>query len=131
MRKSIQYFFDLAIKIAYSKNDGRSFRVGSIGIRKDGVIVGAPNAPCPTPERKAHAEYRVSSKLDYGATLYVARVLRQDGSAAIARPCPNCQRVLISKNVKKVYYTISPNEYGIWFPDGNVDSYYKINANDI
>jgi deoxycytidylate deaminase len=40
-----------------------------------------------------------------GATIYVARVAR-DGSQVMSKPCINCQKALIARGVKKVYYTI-------------------------
>lgn len=126
MRNSLQYFFDLAAKVADAKDDGRSFKLGAVGYRKDGVIVASPNAPCPVPERQAHAEYRVAKKLDYSSVVYIVRILRANGSRALARPCPDCQRMLISKRVKKVYYTIDEYSYGCWHPQTNQDSYYRI-----
>ena len=125
MRSSIQYYFNLAKEIAQSKSDKRFFLVGSVGVRKDGVIVGAPNAPTPEPERKTHSEYRTCQKLDHHSTVYVARILRKNGDYAIARPCYDCANVLRSKRVKKVYYTISPNEYGIFDPYSNTDTYFR------
>lgn len=40
-----------------------------------------------------------------GATIYVARISK-DGSQAMSKPCINCQKALIARGVKKVYYTI-------------------------
>ena len=124
MRNNLRYYFDLATKIALSKEDQRSFRVGALCVRNDGVLVGAPNSPVLEPDRKAHAEYRTAKKIDFNGVFYIVRMLRRDNSLAIARPCNNCQNMLISKRVKKVFYSISPTKYGCWHPHNNTDTYY-------
>lgn len=113
-------------------NDGmdkRNFWLGAIGIRHDGVSVSSKNGASAfsvsvetyhlTPN--SHAEGRVLRKLGKYGIVYVARVLRQDRSLAMARPCSMCQIRLRAYNVRKVYYTIDNNHYGIWYPDKDVD----------
>lgn len=39
-----------------------------------------------------------------GASIFVARVLR-NGSRAIAKPCPICQRALKAYGIRGIYYT--------------------------
>ena len=103
-------------------DDVREALIGAIGERADGVVVFARNsavldttgntgepfcfAPC-------HAEWRLAKKLDTGSTVYVARV-RKDGTLAMARPCGDCERVLRSRKVVRVYYTVGPTSYGVW-----------------
>lgn len=103
-------------------DDPRLFWLGSIGIRDDGTIVKSKNGAVkfstsvedyqlvPT----SHAEGRVLRKLGYYGTLFVARVSRKDGSLAMSAPCPMCSIRIKSFKVKKVYYTINSNSYGIW-----------------
>jgi len=106
--------FELAEKVAMLKNDQRIHRIGAIGIRADGVLVAAPNAPAPDVTPAVHAEARLSRKLDKGATVYVARVSNdRTFRYKLARPCPSCQNHLRKKRVERVYYTISDNEYGV------------------
>jgi len=124
MRNSLRYYFDLAIKIANAKDDRRSFKIGACAIRNDGVIVGASNGPTPYQSPMAHGEHKISRKLDYGATVYVVRVLRKDGTLAMARPCSDCAHTLRSKRVKRVYYSINPEQYGIYIPAEDTDTYY-------
>jgi len=112
MDKRVFNYFEMCGKIATSKDDQRSFLLGAIGIRKDGKIVKSFNGPAKIKMRCAHAEYRISNKLDYGATVYVARVRLIDGAFGIAKPCRNCVKALKAKRVKRVYYTIGPQEYG-------------------
>lgn len=121
MKKKIFNYLEMAAQIALSKDDKRNFLIGSVGIRGDGAIVSAFNSPTPSPDRRIHSEYRLASKLDYGATVYVARVgsgnsTHKTTKFSMAKPCPDCMRVLFSKRVKKIYYTISDKEYGIIFP---------------
>jgi hypothetical protein len=126
MNKSVKYYFDLAIKVASSKEDRRSFKIGTVAQRRDGVLVCASNSATYFPEPRAHSENRVAKKLDFGAILYVVRILRLDGSPALSRPCGDCQRVLRSRKVSKVYYSISPREYGVWYPASGKETYHLI-----
>jgi tRNA(Arg) A34 adenosine deaminase TadA len=91
----------------------RKFWLGAIGIRRDGTTVYATNGGVPgqrTPT--AHAEFRLSRKLDVGSIVFVARSLRKDSSMANARPCRNCEMAMRNRGVSKVYYTINSDEYG-------------------
>lgn len=106
-----------AARYAVKGNRKRKAWVGSVGLRRDGVVVYASNGSpggvtvdrCPS----AHAEAKLCRKLDWGATVYVARIRRDDGSLAMAKPCENCERLLRNKGVKKVLFTINENEYGV------------------
>lgn len=101
--------------------DKRAFWLGAIGVRGDGVIVSARNGSVQVSETigngwsfpHAHAESRLCRKLDYGATVYVARVSPQTDDLAMSRPCYDCIMALRNKRVAKVYYSVSPTEYGV------------------
>jgi tRNA(Arg) A34 adenosine deaminase TadA len=108
MRKIFQYL-EIAAKIGSKRDDKRQYWIGAVGKRSDGTLVFSSNGPTPKPDRCSHAEYKLTKKLDYGAIVYVARVLR-NGDFAMAKPCANCVRALQSKRVKRVYYTIANNE---------------------
>lgn len=105
-------------------NDHRHFYIGCVGVREDGVVVASKNGATKFSSIVAHyellpnshAEGRVLRKLGRNGTLYVARVARKDGSFAMSRPCRMCQNRIKSAGVKKVYYSISDNQYGLWFP---------------
>jgi tRNA(Arg) A34 adenosine deaminase TadA len=112
MNKDIKLLHTLGA-IAHGADDGKEYLLASMVLRRDGAIVISHNAKTKTPTPSCHAEARVLRKSDAGATLYVARVTR-DGQWAIAKPCVNCQTAIRNKRVKRVYYTIGPNEYGIW-----------------
>lgn len=109
LRKTIN-FFEAAGKLAKSKVDKRTFFLGAIGVRKDGTIVRAMNGSTNYPQPSAHAEARLSKKLDKGATVFVARV-NAFGEFALSKPCHNCMRTLKARKVKRVYYTVGPNEF--------------------
>jgi tRNA(Arg) A34 adenosine deaminase TadA len=113
MRNKIWNYFEMAGKLACEKRDGRSFLLGSVGVRGDGAIVSAVNAISQEPNRLLHSEYKLSRRLDYGATVYVVRIRLLNGEYAISRPCFSCEKVLKSRRVKRIYYTISNNEYGV------------------
>ena len=120
------------IALPTSDNDPRAFWLGCIGIREDGAMVSSKNGAVEfhhTIENyqlvpSSHAEGRVLRKLGKGGIMFVARVSRKDGSLAMARPCGMCQVRLRSFKVKKVFYTINEEQYGIWYPDSDTDKIY-------
>lgn len=121
-------FFEIAANIAVLRKDRRSFYIGAVGVRKDGVYVAASNMAVSMPDTtnskgffaKAHAEFRVSRKLDFGAEVYVVRIRKGDGKICNARPCKTCRNFLRKRGVKKVYYSIDEHsgkiEYGTLIP---------------
>ena len=104
------------------KNDHRHFYLGCVGIRKDGAIVASKNGATKFSSvvehyqliPNSHAEGRVLRKLGRNGTLYVARIARKDGSFAMSLPCPMCRTRIKAAGVKKVYYSINNNQYGVW-----------------
>ena len=113
MKKRIFDYFQIAALTACKRVDERSFLLGALGIRKDGVLVKSVNASSYYPQRTGHAEARLCRKLTPHSVVYVARVRMSDGTFAMSRPCKDCQKILRSTGVSKVYYTISENEFGI------------------
>jgi tRNA(Arg) A34 adenosine deaminase TadA len=114
MNRKILSFFEIAARTACSKHDNRSFLIGAIGIRSDGAMVRSLNSPTENKNRKAHAECKLSRKLDYRSEVYVARVRMDNFEFATARPCVDCQKILKSKKITKIYYTIDNHQYGIF-----------------
>ncbi len=104
--------FRLAKKMAAKSKDCRSYRLGAVGIRRDGTLVKSHNIPSILPASTAHAEARLCKKLDKGGTVYVVRIDRE-GKLAMARPCNVCQRLMRGRRVKRCYYSISESEYGV------------------
>lgn len=113
MNLKIFDYFHIAALTATQKQDNRSFLLGSVAVRADGKLVRSFNSPSEVPNRMAHSEFRLSKKLDYGATVYVARVKLIDGSFGMSKPCHNCMKALVSKKVRRIYYTITSSEFGI------------------
>lgn len=110
MKKQTIKYLNLAAKKARTRDDNRHFYIGAVAIRADDVIVYAYNGAPKFPTPKHHCEARLAKKLDKGATVYIARTTF-DGEWANSKPCVNCERILRLAKVKKVYYTIGPNEY--------------------
>ncbi len=75
---------------------------------------------------ESHAEGRVLRKLGKRGTLYVARVTKVTREFAMSRPCPMCQNRIKAFDVKKVYYTINKDQYGVWTPDTDLDRVYNL-----
>jgi len=104
----------LAAKVANERgNKNRSFLLGAVGIRNDGVIVMSRNISATDHAPRHHAEARLSRKLTPKSVVWVARVSRKDGGWAMARPCQGCQMRMKMVGVEKVIYTIAPDEWGV------------------
>ena len=119
--------------IPTNKGDLRNFWIAAIGIRHDGVVVIARNGAVSDSDDEnyqliptAHAEGRVLRKLGKGGTVYVSRIAKKDGKFAMSRPCPTCQTRLRSLDVKRVFYTINNNQYGIWLPKKDQDKVFNV-----
>jgi tRNA(Arg) A34 adenosine deaminase TadA len=125
MKSKIFNYLEIAAMTAKSKEDKRSYLLGAVGIRNDGALVKALNSPTESPNRQCHSEYRLAKKLDRGATVYVARVRIDNGAFGMARPCPSCQKILTSRGVLKVYYSIDKNTYGVWSVKDNTDKTFN------
>lgn len=107
---------------AEDSNPRKNFLLGAIALRRDGATVFSCNSTVPEhPTPSAHAEVRVLRKSGSKAILWVARVLKDRKTWAMARPCKLCRASLINKEAIRVYYTIGPNEYGVWEPSGISD----------
>lgn len=102
----------IAGAVATRRKDSRAFFLGAVAIRSDGAIVKSANIPTKGPTKQAHAEFRLSKKINIGSIVFVAR-LRRDGSFSLAKPCKNCLNALKRKKVKNIYYSISNHKYGM------------------
>jgi hypothetical protein len=133
-KRSMLKLIEMAGKVALptNENDQRAFLLGSVGIRRDGTLVSARNGAVrclDTDEYQhipsAHAEWRLGSKLGKYGTVYVARVAKSDGNLVMARPCITCQIRLRSLKVERAFYSINPDQYGIYFPMKDYDRVYQ------
>ena len=95
-----------------SRKDDRTILIGALGIRADGAVIRSRNSSANGVSPETHAEFRLSKKLNFGSVVYVARVLKSNNKWGLARPCPNCLRILHYRGIKKVYYTIKEGEFG-------------------
>jgi len=111
----IKKYFALAAKVAQlgdSKEANRQYRIGSVGVRKDGVIVCSSNVSIRTPNKDAHAEARLAKKLTPQSVVFVVRIDRA-GDFKMAKPCEACAKKLRLSKIRKCYYTINNSEYGV------------------
>lgn len=99
-------------KLASDRDDERRYRIGALGVRKDGTTVFSQNGPALDKCPRIHAEFRLSEKLDVGSRVWVAR-LAANGELAMAKPCRNCERILRIRGVYRVIYSVAPNEFGV------------------
>ena len=127
MKRKILNYFEIAARTAKSKSDIRYYLVGAVGVRSDGTMVKSLNSPTETPNRIAHAEYKLCKKLDTQATVYIARVRLDNFQFTMSKPCKNCMKRLRSLDVEKIYYTIDGGHYGMINRDG-VETIHKMRA---
>lgn len=108
-----------AARLAAScKENNKNFYLGCIAVRADGAVVRSRNSASTRHKApSAHAEARALRKTDWGSSIWVARVLKDGKTWACARPCATCRTLILNKGIKKVYYTIGPNEWGLWEPE--------------
>ena len=103
----------VAVNKSSKSDDKRSFFLGAVGLRNDGVFVFAKNVPATDHVPGHHAETRLVRKMTPDSTVWVARVARKDGRWAMAKPCASCERRLRSAGIRRVVYTIGPEEWGV------------------
>lgn len=109
------HFLSIALKVA--ENSECRVKHGAVFVKNGNVLaIGVnksrnhPNILGPFIQHNAsrHAEIVAGMRMPpdklRGSTLYSARVLR-DGTAGLARPCPNCQDRLDRWGVKKIVFT--------------------------
>ncbi len=126
------HFFEIAASSAIRGSNERNHLVGAVGIRWDGKLVSSKNGAVHStsidyhPVAFSHAEARLCRKLGKGGIVYVARVARKDGAWVMARPCGSCQRICRSYQVKKVYYTINEEHYGLYLCNEDKDLIFKL-----
>jgi len=109
----IPRLLERAAGVSLGGSQDRKYYLGAIGVRTDGALVSAVNggiANQRTPS--AHAETRLCRKLDFGSTVYVARTAK-NGDFAMARPCKGCILSMKRRGVRRCYYTIGPDEWGV------------------
>lgn len=105
-------YLRIASHISIKGNRRRHAFLGAVGIRSDGTQVESYNGCAEKKTPAIHAEARLVKKLDRGSTVYVSRTRRDNGAIALAKPCKNCQNAMRHRGIKKVFYSISENEYG-------------------
>jgi tRNA(Arg) A34 adenosine deaminase TadA len=111
-KKMLQIAAESALHNPSRSHDRRSMKLGAVGLRNDGVLVYSKNISTVDCFPHAHAEARLTKKLTKNSIVWVARVT-SDGNWAMSRPCNNCENALRMTGVKKVVYTIGPNEWGV------------------
>jgi len=69
------------------------------------------------PRVSAHSEIEALRRAPRASrgVLYVARIGR-NGKIGMAKPCKQCQKEISAAGIKRVVYTISDSEYGVWLP---------------
>lgn len=94
------------------RSDHHTHKVGCVIARGNKIIGSGFNLlkthpKSPHEHKSVHAEFMAALNAGYnmkGATAYVFRELR-DGTAAMARPCESCWRLLMDCGIKKVVYS--------------------------
>lgn len=106
------YLQHAAFAAQRNRNDHRSYAVGALAIRADGASTVSRNEAAQRPSPEAHAERRVLRKAGLGAVIFVAR-MRRDGSLGLAHPCKPCVVALRAHRVRRCYYSIDDDSFGV------------------
>lgn len=106
-------YLRMASRVSIKGNWRRKAHIGAVAVRRDGTLVQSWNGSATDVCPMAHAEARLAKKLDAGSVVYVARVRRDNGKMAMAKPCAHCERILRNRGVSRVEYTINEHEYGV------------------
>lgn len=116
----------IAAKVAEQSGYGK-FRHGAVLIKGGSVMNVSPNRENHTAFGQRfrtqegiatqHAETScvlgLNRSVTSGGTMYVARVNRK-GQWRMSKPCSMCHEVMKFVGIKKVVYTIAPNEWGTY-----------------
>lgn len=96
------------VSVGYNKSNTNSF-VEHFADR----VKGKRNF-CVSTHAEMDAILRVRNKIDLtGCKIFVARKKLIDHSPGMARPCAICEEVLRSYGIKRAFYTIDTEHYGI------------------
>jgi hypothetical protein len=60
-----------------------------------------------------------------GCKIFVARIRNDSDNLGMSRPCEICQHVLHNYGIKRAFYSIDANTYGIMKVDNPAKIYYK------
>jgi len=116
----------IAAKVAEQSSYGK-FRHGAVLIKGGSVLNVSANSDNHTSfgqrfrEREGRATHHAETScvlglkksITQGGTIYVARVNRK-GDWRLSKPCKMCHEVMKFVGIKKVVYTIAPNEWGTY-----------------
>ncbi len=118
----------LSIAKEEASKSSHQFMVGAVLVCGSSIISRGYNKPNKTHKiayrnhstpafATIHAEIdalvNVSKKISKKCTLYVVRLRRSDKQITLAKPCDMCMSVIKNMEVKKVFYTIAENHYGV------------------
>jgi len=103
------------VSVGYNKRNTNAFVEHYADLAR-----GGGRTYCMSTHAELDAILAVRSKIDLsGSKIYVARLRKHKGMEPIgmARPCPICERALFAYGIKRAYYTIDANYYGIMKPN--------------
>lgn len=126
-KKNLTYF-KAAGKIALLStfHKGRGVQVGCVIVYRNHIISSGFNSDKTDPVQMKYNRYRfinnssphtihaeinaikpiMNRDIDWSSVeIYITRVLRKDGSFAMARPCPSCMKLICDMGIHKVFYT--------------------------
>jgi pyrimidine deaminase RibD-like protein len=110
-----------AIKAAQRNRRYKRWPLGAVIVRGGATqAVGysalktVPQHPGSSVHAEAHALRRMNFDA-HGCVMFVARKMRR-GGVGMAKPCPECQQLIRASGIKRVVYTISETEVGVWKP---------------
>ena len=96
------------ISVGYNKSSTNAF------VEHYTDIVRGSRDYCLSTHAEMDAILKCRDKTDLvGCKIYIARIRKDNDKLGLARPCEICQRALFNYGIKKAYYSIDSNSYGV------------------
>lgn len=115
MNNKIRRYFNICREVAKKgdcKEAQKHYKIGALGIRGDNCVVVSFNVTTKQRAPQAHAEFRLCKKLNQNSIVYVVRI-GASGNFLCAHPCKSCRLIMKFCGVRRCYYSILDDEYGI------------------
>ena len=115
---------ELAMKLAKKNQNSSMFFFGGVLMRGNRIISIGFNQPYKTHTKSNNRWNTIHCELDtilgvsekdlHDSSLYIARLGYGKTIPVFAKPCINCQEIITSAKIGRVFFTINQNSFGRW-----------------
>ena len=108
------------VSVGYNKHNTNSF------VEHYTDLARGKRSYCLSTHAEMDAVLKGREKTDLrGCKIFVSRIRNDNNCLGMARPCTICQHVLFNYGIKRAYYSIDSNTYGIMKIDNPAKNFYK------